>query len=216
MPVSLSAKHNSGELCSTEHDSFKLSPHEQKQLKSLVWKVLRSAVKSNKFVMPSPPEDPVLLKNGASFVTIYVDDQLRGCIGICEAEQPLWLDVCRHAFSSAMQDWRFETLQESELNKLSFCISVLSELTPVINNGEQALLEQLSVGIDGLILIEKEKDGEHQKNAVFLPAVWRSLTKPDLFLNALKQKGGWSENYWSEDIELFIFSTVEYTSNRRC
>ncbi|NQY64167.1 MAG: AmmeMemoRadiSam system protein A [Alteromonadaceae bacterium] len=189
---------------------IKLNSEEEKRLQSLVWQVLRSAAKSNEFVMPSPPQNPILLKNAASFVTIYVEGELRGCIGICEAVEPLWSDVCRHAFSSAMQDWRFEELQESELCKLSFSISVLSEPTPMINKGEQDLLEHLSVGIDGLIL--KEQQGDKRKSAVFLPSVWRSLTKPALFVKALKQKGDWSENYWSENIELFRFTSVEYYS----
>lgn len=187
-----------------------LNLHDEERLKSLIWQVLHSAARSNELIMPSPPQSPFLLKNAASFVTIYVEDELRGCIGICEAVEPLWSDVCRHAFSSAMQDWRFDELQENELSKLSFCISVLSELAPMENKGEVDLLEQLSVGIDGLIL--KEKYGDKRKSAVFLPTVWQSLTKPDLFLNALKQKGDWSEDYWSENIELFRFTTVEYLS----
>ncbi|MFT7054263.1 MAG: AMMECR1 domain-containing protein, partial [Psychromonas sp.] len=47
----------------------------------------------------------------------------------------------------------------------SFEISILSELQPLENNGERALLHQLQVGIDGLLL----KNSYH--SAIFLSSV---------------------------------------------
>lgn len=197
--------------------SIKLNHVEQSTLKNLVWKVLTQAVKTKTLVLPPAPVSttepgtdlPSISKStsnalsqlAASFVTLYVGGQLRGCIGTTNARNPLWLDVCMHSYSSAFEDWRFEPLTKDELNDISFDISILSEMVSIENTGEQALLEQLAVGIDGLLI---KKDN---LSALFLPSVWQKLTTPELFLQALKQKIGWQERYWSPKIQLFRFHT---------
>lgn len=180
---------------------IELNKNEQEQLKALVWQVLRSAVEQQKFILPSPPKAQNLYQPAASFVTLYTNGNLRGCIGSCVAQRPLWQDVCHNSYSSACEDYRFPLLSKNELKNLSFDISILSELIPIKNMGEQALLDELKVGIDGLFLQQK------QRSALFLPTVWRSLTRPEDFLRELKQKGGWQKDYWDQSIEIFRFYT---------
>lgn len=176
-----------------------LSREEQAELKQLVWQALAKAVEYRSPLQPAPPKSPALLTPRACFVTLYVDKQLRGCIGTYAAEKSLWQNVCEYSYYSACEDRRFAPLEKEELPDLSFEISVLSELQPLQNDGEQALLEQLQVGIDGLLL----KDG--YRSAIFLPTVWQSLPTPESFVQALKQKGGWSQEYWSDAIKIFRF-----------
>lgn len=176
-----------------------LSNEEQAELKQLVWQVLDKAVEDRTLLQPGRPTSPALLVPRACFVTLYVDKQLRGCIGTYAAEKSLWQNVCDYSYYSACEDRRFAPLQKRELPTLSFEISVLSALQPLANNGERALLEQLRVGIDGLLL----KDSYH--SAIFLPSVWDSLKTPGEFVRALKQKGGWSQDYWHKDIKIFRF-----------
>ena len=45
---------------------------------------------------------PVLLEDGASFVTLTIRDNLRGCIGALEAYQPLAEDVREHAVAAVI------------------------------------------------------------------------------------------------------------------
>ena len=179
-----------------------LNSAEQSALKSLVIQVLNDAFIHKSLQLPSEPKYPRLLAPAACFVTLYIGKQLRGCIGTYAADQALWLNVCRYSYYSAFEDRRFAPLAEKELDNLNFEISVLSELSPIINRGEESLLQQLKVGSDGLLL------NEPPRSAIFLPSVWRSLKKPSEFLLALKQKGGWPGDYWSSDIELFRFSTI--------
>lgn len=178
-----------------------LSASEQAILKEMVRHILNHAVINNGLLLPSEPSALALLAPAACFVTLYKDQQLRGCIGTYIASEPLWLNVCRYSYYSALEDRRFTPLSKKELADIRFEISVLSELTPIENAGEQALLQQLKVGLDGLLL----KEGS--RSAIFLPSVWQALTTPAAFLQALKQKGGWPANYWSQWIELSIFST---------
>ncbi|ABM04338.1 AMMECR1 domain protein [Psychromonas ingrahamii 37] len=178
-----------------------LSREAQAELKQLVWQVLDKAVEDRTMLQPAPPTSPALLIPRACFVTLYADKQLRGCIGTYAAEKSLWQNVCDYSYYSACEDCRFEPLQKRELPNLSFEISVLSALQPLANKGERALLDQLQIGIDGLLL----KDSYY--SAIFLPSVWHSLKTAEEFVNALKIKAGWPEDYWREDIKIFRFET---------
>jgi len=113
----------------------------------------------------------------------------------------LWQNVCRYCYYSACEDRRFAPITKSELAKIRFEISILSDLVEMQNNGEQDLLQQLQRGKDGLLL----KDNAH--SAIFLPSVWHSLTTAAEFLQALKRKGGWASHYWSPDIKLYKFTS---------
>lgn len=205
MPASSSTNDNSA--CSalsglSDNASIHLSEAEQHQLKALVWQVLQNSVVQGKFTLPPPPSSTALQQMAASFVTLYLHNELRGCIGAYIANYPLWEDVCRHAYSSAFEDNRFAPLSGDELKHIRFDVSILSPLTQIINNSEQALIDQLHVGVDGLLL------KEYSRTALFLPTVWHSLPDPKVFVRELKQKGGWPEGYWATSIELFRFTTT--------
>ncbi|GLX78694.1 hypothetical protein tinsulaeT_20340 [Thalassotalea insulae] len=181
--------------------SIELEPAAVETLKELVVKVLQNAVVDQHFILPAAPVNQSLQQPAASFVTLYLNEQLRGCIGSLEASRPLWHDVCHNAYSSAFNDSRFPPLRAEEVNQLSFDIAVLSAPENMANQGEQQLSNELVPQRDGLIL----EQGEHK--AVFLPSVWQKLSNPRDFINALKQKAGWSIDYWQPNIEISRFTT---------
>ena len=67
------------------------------------------------------------------------------------------------------------------------------------------MINQIKPKIDGLLI----KDGERQ--GLFLPSVWKDIPNKKEFLTELKIKAGLSPNYWSDNIEVFRFRTVEIT-----
>lgn len=138
---------------------------------------------------------------GASFVTLNINHQLRGCIGSLKAHQALIQDVSENAFRAAFKDSRFKPITKYERPYLTIHISVLSEPTPFPVKDEEDLLNQLKVGVDGLILM----DNGHQ--STFLPSVWESLKSPDVFLKHLKLKAGLSQDYWSQTIRFLRYHT---------
>lgn len=146
--------------------------------------------------------EPELSRPGASFVTLQIHQQLRGCIGSLQAHQPLALDVADNAFSAAFRDPRFPSLQSQEVAELHFHISVLSETTAMTFADEADLLTQIRPGIDGLVL----EDGIHR--GTFLPSVWEQLPSKEAFLSHLKQKAGLPPRYWSPTIKVERY-TVE-------
>lgn len=177
-----------------------LNNDDKAQLCKLVRKSLSYSINKQHYIPSIPPTSEVLNQKKASFVTLYTQGGLRGCIGTYIADTPLFKDVCDHTYSSACEDPRFLPLTQSELKTVSFHISILSELVEMENLGENHLFTKLNPRIDGLML----KQGG--KRAIFLPSVWEQLTTAKEFVSALKQKGGWQAEYWSPDIELFKFN----------
>jgi AmmeMemoRadiSam system protein A len=137
-----------------------------------------------------------LTERRATFVTLEINHQLRGCIGMLEAVRPLAEDIAENAYSAAFKDPRFPPLEAHELDKLDIHLSILTPAEPVSFSSEQDLLAQLKPGIDGLILEEGHRRG------TFLPSVWESLPEPEQFLRHLKQKAGLAPDYWSANIRV--------------
>lgn len=142
-----------------------------------------------------------LIKKRATFVTLNINKNLRGCIGTLLAYQPLVQDVAEHAFAAAFKDPRFPTLREAEFEQISISISILSPATKISFTSEADLIQQIRPGVDGLIL----EDGPHC--GTFLPSVWESVVDPNDFLRHLKLKAGLKPNHWSETLVVKRYTT---------
>lgn len=147
-------------------------------------------------------EFPAELKEKrATFVTLKISEQLRGCIGVLEAIRPLVEDVASNAFAAAFRDPRFQPVTLDEFEKLHLSISILSPSEPVNFTSEEDLISKIRPGVDGLVL----QEGSHQ--GTFLPAVWESLPNASDFLSHLKLKAGLPVDHWSERIKIFRYTT---------
>jgi len=91
--------------------------------------------------------------NGAAFVTIKIDNRLRGCIGHVEARLPLYKCVREMAIGAAFEDPRFEAIQKKDIDSLQFEISVLSDLILILK------LDDVLIGRDGLVVRGKIEHG---------------------------------------------------------
>jgi uncharacterized protein len=148
---------------------------------------------------------PKLQAERASFITLQLHGELRGCIGHLEAQQPLVNDIAENAFSAAFADPRFDPLTFAELEDIDIVVSVLSEPQPLSFSDQQDLIDQLQPGIDGLIL---ETPQGHR--GTFLPSVWSSLPEPEQFLVHLKQKAGLPADYWADDLKVSRYTTESF------
>jgi len=147
---------------------------------------------------------PALKDPAATFATLYLEGQLRGCCGSLEAVRPLAEDVVRSAFRAAFHDPRFDPVGKHELDAMRLEVSVLSPLEPIPSCNEADLLKTLMPGIDGLVIVA---DGAC---ATFLPKVWDMLPDPRQFLAALKTKCGLADDYWSDRLEFKRYRTTSY------
>lgn len=141
----------------------------------------------------------------ATFVTLTLDDQLRGCIGRLEAGRPLLEDVRANAHAAAFGDPRFPPLSADEYPRLQLEISLLTPATPLLVSDEADACRQLRPGIDGVIL---EADWHR---ATFLPQVWDVLPSPQEFLAQLKQKAGLPAQGWAANYRLSRYQVRKWT-----
>lgn len=143
----------------------------------------------------------VLTQFGASFVTLKLNGELRGCIGSVYPTKPLILDIIDNAKNAAFQDPRFEPLTVEELEGLEISVSILSAIERIDFKDERDLLSKIHP--HGVILVERDK------RAVYLPVVWEQLPDKEIFLNSLKEKAGLPPNYFSKTIEAYKFDAIE-------
>ena len=145
---------------------------------------------------------PLLQQQAATFVTLQIQHQLRGCIGTLNAYQPLVSDVAEHAYAAAFQDPRFPALSKQEEPQLDIHISILTPAEAMSFSSEEDLLRQIQPGVDGLIL----EAGYHR--GTFLPSVWESLPDVKSFLQHLKMKAGLPVSFWSDDVKVSRYHTI--------
>jgi AmmeMemoRadiSam system protein A len=150
------------------------------------------------------PGHPALEAPGATFVTLFKNGLLRGCIGTLEARRPLGVDVRANAIAAAFDDPRFPRLAADEFMDTSVEVSLLSAPEPMTADGEQALLAQLRPGVDGVVL---EIAG---RRATFLPQVWDTLREPTEFLAELKRKAGVPIDFWSEAVHISRYGVTKW------
>jgi AmmeMemoRadiSam system protein A len=156
------------------------------------------------FISNDFPRTDWLEEPGATFVTLTLHGQLRGCIGSLEAYRPLIDDVRLNAVASAFHDPRFEPLSKAEFADVAIDVSLLSTPEVLRFSSEQDALTQLNPGLDGVIL---EYDNHR---ATYLPQVWAQLTDPQVFINHLKAKAGLPEDFWSDEIRVSRYTVQKW------
>ena len=72
-----------------------------------------------------------LCQHCGAFVTLRKGKNLRGCIGVTEANKPLYITVRQCAVWAALQDPRFPPVTKREVRDLHLEISVLSPLSDI-------------------------------------------------------------------------------------
>lgn len=142
----------------------------------------------------------VLTQYGATFVTLKINGELRGCIVSIYPTKPLILDLIDNAKNAAFLDNRFEPLTVTEFNNIEISVSILSSIERINFKDEKDLLNKIQPY--GIIL------AEHDTRAVYLPIVWEQLPEKSIFLNSLKEKAGLPANYFSRTLQAYKFETT--------
>ncbi len=149
-------------------------------------------------------DDEWLALPAATFVTLHLEEALRGCIGSIDPRRPLGEDVAANARAAAFSDPRFEPLSVPEYGAIAVEVSVLSPRTPIEAASEAQAVERLRPGVDGVYL---EFPGHA---ATFLPQVWENLPDPVEFLAALREKARLPARFWDPGIRLTRYTVEKY------
>jgi AmmeMemoRadiSam system protein A len=168
-----------------------ISPKSKQRLLRIAREAIESNVKNRSEASLELSSLPAELQaDGACFVTLTRNGELRGCIGSLEARQPLALDVQEHAVDAAFRDFRFPPLVESELPGLHIEISVLSPPELLTYQNTEELPGLLHPGVDGVVL------ARGLRRATFLPQVWEKVDDASTFLDMLCEKMGFDYDLW--------------------
>jgi len=152
-----------------------------------------------KIILSKVPEK--LQAKQACFITLTINNNLRGCVGHTEPIQPLYLDVVENAVSAAFDDSRFSPLDIGEFDKVKIEVSILSTPTEIIFSSPGELLGKIRAGIDGVII----QNGEN--SATYLPQVWETFPDKIDFLNSLCEKAELSADAWKKtSTKIWVYS----------
>lgn len=137
------------------------------------------------------------------FVTLLLDNHLRGCIGYPEPVKPLGeatIEVARYA---AFEDPRFLPLKKEEFDNIIVEVSILTLPKLIKVKDPKEYVDKIKIGRDGLIIEIPPFRG------LLLPQVpiEQNWTKQE-FLEQTCLKAGLLANTWKEgDIDLYTFQS---------
>ncbi|MCX7641359.1 MAG: AmmeMemoRadiSam system protein B [Elusimicrobiales bacterium] len=137
----------------------------------------------------------------AVFVTLTINNNLRGCMGTTQPQLSLADAVKYFAQIAAFKDPRFKPLQKEELDKIKIEISILSPLKKIKD------YTQINTGKDGVVINSKYGSG------LFLPQVWEYFPKKEDFLSELcVEKAGLPSDCWkSKEVEIYTFNVEKFS-----
>ncbi len=129
---------------------------------------------------------PLLREKRGVFVTLWMEGELRGCVGLPYPVKPLAEAVQEASVSAALQDPRFPPVRAEELRQIEIEISVLTQPKDIEP-------DQIKVGVHGLIIRRGNRSG------LLLPQVaieygWDRET----FLSQTCVKAGLPPTAWKE------------------
>lgn len=177
----------------------------EKNLREIAIKIARNSIetfvkKRMEFEIDLDSLPKIFSELKGVFVSIYKNNELRGCIGFPFPIYPLAIAISKAA-KEACRDPRFEELREEELNEIKIEISILGEMKRIDNK----VRERTEI----LNLLDKNKGymiirGYH--SGLFLPQVWKIIQEKREFLENLCLKAGLNKNCWlDKDTEIYEF-----------
>jgi len=148
---------------------------------------------------------PWLAEQGACFVTLTQNGELRGCIGTIQVYRSLLDDVRENAVAAALHDPRFPPLTAMELYATNIEVSLLSATEPMAVRDEADALAQMRPGVDGIVF----EYGRYR--STFLPQVWENVPQPRDFLAMLRRKAGLPDDFWAEGVKLSRYTVTKWS-----
>ena len=140
------------------------------------------------------------------FITIYKNNQLRGCIGTLGQHNTIFNNLSEYTYNTAFHDTRFNPIQLNEFEQLELSISLLEDSKEV---SYQDYMNNYKIGHDG-IQIKK-----NISSAFFLPSVGEDIKKehPEKSNNTIKielleslcRKAGIDSQCYKKNTTFFIY-----------
>jgi len=181
--------------------SSDFSPEDRRAMLTLARSAILSTLEKkslDSWTLASPASERACfsLRRGV-FVTLEVHGNLRGCIGVVEARDPLRESIVHCAQGAAFRDPRFAPLRTPEIPGLQIEISVLSDVFP-IDPGE------IELGKHGLVISTPGNRG------LLLPQVaTENKLSRESFLAETCHKAGLPRDAWRDPATRIAAFTCE-------
>ncbi len=172
-----------------------LTDSEKQQLLKTARQAIEAAVRGE--AIPYLRAQTAGLKSpGSAFVTLRVEEELRGCIGYIEPVKPLLETVQEVAIKAALEDFRFNPVQEHELPDISIEISVLSPLRQISD------VREIEIGKHGILM-----EAKHLRGLLLPQVAVEQRWDRETFLIQTARKAGLPPMSWQQpNVKIFIFS----------
>ena len=170
------------------------SSEERALLLKLAHQSIESAFEEDEKEMDLTAPSSHLAEPRGAFTTLYLEENLRGCVGYIFAAAPLYQTIAETARAAAFDDTRFSPVTRKEAPQLKISLSILSPLKPIQS-------DEVEIGRHGLLVSMGGRRG------LLLPQVptehgWDRVT----FLEQTCRKAGLPVNAWKEGAELEAFT----------
>lgn len=150
---------------------------------------------NNRIPIPESLPEEMLKERAGTFVTLYKNGELRGCIGtIGPTKVSLAHEIIANAISSATRDPRFPPVKEAELDELEISVDVLKVPEKI------GSFDELDTDKYGIIVSSGYKRG------LLLPMI-EGIDNPEMQVEIAKRKAG---IFPGESYELERFEVIRY------
>jgi len=138
----------------------------------------------------------LLISTGA-FVSLYINEKLRGCIGKFKSDEPLYKVVQEMTVSSATHDYRFSRVERKETPEVRIEISVLTPLKRIES------IDEIQLGRHGIYIKKGSSSG------TYLPQVASSTgwTVEEFVSHCSRDKAGLGPEGW-RNAELYTYEAI--------
>jgi len=170
---------------------MKFTKDQAKKLIKLARDAISAGLKNKEFEIPEDYKEEFNEERGI-FVSLYVKDDLIGCMGFPEPGRPLSEAVVNAAQGAAFEDPRFPPLKSEQMKDLRIELSILTEPKEIKVKKASEYPDKVKIGRDGLMVRDKFGAG------LLLPQVavkWDWNSKE--FLDNTCKKAGLSPDCWN-------------------
>lgn len=160
-------------------------------------------LQAQEFKYQIPPLAILNEKHGV-FLTIFVDEKLRGSLGYVDSQDCLMGSVIDLAKAVSQGNTKYPKLEKFELPYLTIQISILSALKQIYTK------QEIEIGKHGLYVNHPEGQG------LLLPqvAIERDFDRV-IFLNEVCHQAGLPSFTWEDDeCKVYIFDTVSFSDKK--
>jgi len=179
-------------------DSFSISEQDKKQMFGIAHGSIEAKLHGTPYQLPDSMT-ATLKENCGAFVTLHLNNKLRGCIGTFRQDRELSRNIQEMAIAAAFNDPRFEPLTAEEYKNIDIEISVLTPMQKIDS------IEQIIPGKHGIYIKRGNVSG------TFLPQVATETgwTLEEFLGHCSRDKAGIGWDGWKdEETEIYIYEAI--------